>query len=300
MRNGEIDRAAIMESAESSPIDEPFIEYIPRVNCIVQNNGLIPPPFPIIERMAALGIPNSHRESQLGHSETLTEMTGELIEGLDNAGIIQVQTDTLARLKTGAFLHDIGKTGPESAINPNPAIFVKLFNTDFSGDLRHVKFRTALFQATQEGKITQEEKIYIERVLREYGIDPDKMTLRTFFNLHSLFTYGVLLEGGMSEEMARIAASHHLKREIRPNGYSWSELAETGRFIEPMDELAAMVRRNNPKTLQMSCIERIRAVYEGFSPLRKSVGTPYQETIQTALNHGILQRIVEKHPHQKN
>jgi|GEM_PF-2375567 len=289
------------ERDEDPEIDESYLVHVPRVERILEEHGTLEVPAIIVDRLSALGIPNLHGESHLGHSETLTDMTEELIEALGRESRLR-RVDPSMRdiLVTSAPLHDIGKTGPKMSINPNPVPFIKLYNVNFpEGTPQKMKFKTALIKAVAMGAITPDERFYIEKVLKEYGIDTDRIFLRTFYNLHSLFTYDILREGGMREEIAAAAAGHHLKRGVKPDGYSFRDLSETGRFLEPLDELAAMVRQNNGRTIRMSSRDRIAAVYKGFEELQRPISTHYCDLMRASIAHGVLNTIVEKHPHQK-
>jgi len=281
--------------------DQSHLVHVPRIYCTIQNHGLLHLPPPIVERLAALGIQNAQGESHLGHSETLTAMTDELIEGLGRfSSLRRIQSGTRDLIVTAAAVHDIGKTGPPMSINPDPIPFVKFYNVDFPNGAQKMMLRTALHLAIQMGGITTEERNYIEKVLRAYGLAPDRMYLRTFYNLHSLFTYDILREGGTTEDIAAAASGHHLKRGVKPDSYSFGDLAETGRYIEPLDELAAMVRKNNLRTRNLSTRDRIQAVYLPFETLPKPISSAYCGTLNVAIASGVLPDIVERHPSQKS
>lgn len=284
---------------EPNPTDDAsYLQYVPRVEATIRTQGLLRIPRSVIERQAMLGIPNANGESFLGHSEAVGEMTSELMEGLDRwSETRRISSGTGDLIRTAANIHDVGKTGPSANVNPNPIPFVKFYNVNFPFGTQQALLRTALDYAVKIGKMTEADKEYIKEVLRKKGYDPDRIYLRTFYNLHSLDTYDVLKEAGVDETLAAAASGHHLKRGVKPDGYSFRELAETGRYIEPMDEWAAMTRTGNLKK-GLSTRERLQAVYIPFTTMRNSVGRIYCDTIQAAVASEVLPKILEKHQHQ--
>lgn len=279
--------------------DQSYLIHVPRVQQIIQTHGIIHVPNSVIERMSAMGIPNSHGESQLGHSDLLTCMTDEVTEELGRwSSIRKLQGDTRDLIVTAAFLHDIGKLGPPPSVNPDPIPFIKFYNVDFPNGSQKIKLKTALAKAVAMGELTSDERLYIELTLKTYGLDPDRMFLRTFYNLHSLFTYDTLRECGIPEDIAAAASGHHLKRGIKPDHYSFADLAETGSHYEYLDELAAMVRSNNERTRHLSIRDRIKLVYGPFETLPKPISSLYCGRMGVTIASGVLQQVMERHPQQ--
>lgn len=275
-----------------------YLQYVPRVEATVRSQGLLHVPKSIVERQAALGIPNNNGESFLGHSETVGIMSAELIEGLNEwSETRRVSSDTRDLIVTAAHFHDIGKTGPSEDISPDPVPFVKFYNINFPFSAQEALFRTVLDYAVKIGGITENDKKYIKTALRNRGYDPDRMRLRTFYNLHSLDTYEILRKAGVDESIAAAASGHHLKRGVKPDGYLARELAETGRYIEPMDEWAAMTRNGNPNS-GLHVKERFQAVYNPFTEMRNTVGRIYCDMIQAGIASEVLPRILERHQSQ--
>lgn len=275
-----------------------YIQYVPRVQAFICKQGLLSVPNGIIERQAMLGIPNDRGESFLGHSESVGAMAGELAEKLSRKSeAYRIRECTRDLIATAGHLHDVGKTGPVSSINPNPVSFVNFYNVNYPFDPTSTTLREALIYAVSIGGISESDREYIRNVLKKEGRDPDRMYLRTFYNLHSLDTYAVLKEAGVDETIAAAAAGHHLKRGIKPDGYATRDLVETGRFIEPIDELLAMARLGNPKS-GLPIRDRLLAVYLPFLSMDSIVGRTYSAVISEGLKSNILPEILENHPRQ--
>ncbi|MFA7685558.1 MAG: hypothetical protein WCX95_02030 [Candidatus Gracilibacteria bacterium] len=300
-RNIEITTGEIDTQSQEKPQLETtcYLQYIPRVRAIIDKHGLLPLPESVVIRLAMLGIPNDQEESFLGHCETVGIMSSKLMQGLNRTTDIQFSTEEQVTIATGAHIHDIGKTGPAGDLNPYPWIFVKLFNINCPIGTREAHLRTLLDYGVNHGFLTKKEREYVKTVLREANLNPDTMTLRSFYDLHSLDTFDILMRAGVEESIAAIASGHHLKRDIKPNGYSIRDLVPTARIIELMDEAAAMTRKGNPKR-GIPTSERISSIHDPFASMSRDhvIRDPYCEIIQVGIRSGILSQILEEHVDQ--
>ncbi|MFA6889329.1 MAG: HD domain-containing protein [Candidatus Woesearchaeota archaeon] len=285
-----------ISNAEPLPTPHSTLNHVPRVNAFIMNNGLLEIPQSLIQIQSSLGIPNIFGESMLGHCETVMEMTKELLDGLET--IFKIQSSTKHNILIAAYLHDIGKSGPSPQINQNPEAFIKFYNVNFLTGTQKTNFISALNEAVAIREITYDEKQYIINTLKVFGVDPERMTLRDFYNLHSLFTHDILKEAGVEEFIARTASAHHLKRGVKPNGYTVEELAENSGWIALPDEFVAMARLNNPNN-GLSTNDRIRAVYESFQSAEPCIRDPYYRILEMGMSTGVLPVVLENHERQR-
>lgn len=266
----------------------------------MERYAIAPLPDEVINTLTLLGIPKQTTgESFLGHSEMLTDMVADLFTELSKYAPELIAGITRERILKATLTHDVGKTGPPKSKNKNPKAFVHFYNTNFPEKMdKRMSFQEALTQAIKLGSITPAERQDIETTLTNCGFDPRTMTLRNFYNLHSIFTYRILKEAGIDEDIAAMAAGHHLKREVVPDGHMIEDLAQTGRILEPLDELAAMLRSDNPKHT-CPVAKLLWLVYRHFAENHSPASEPYCRLILTATRHGILQRILAKYPRQE-
>lgn len=121
-------------------------------------------------------------------------------------------------VRIGSLLSDIGKTGPASANPEQRRLIARMFAIERVRETQMpvVRFLHAHFP--------EEAPEYVER-FRSLGLDP-AMTLREFWNLHSVWTLEVLEDTGVPREPVAAAAAHHLLEHVNPHAM----VADDGHF----------------------------------------------------------------------
>ncbi len=110
---------------------------------------------------------------------------------------------------------DIGKTGPIDATQEQKDLITSMYGSPKSlpGNPRDFTIRD-FFEMNKELTLEEEEHFHI---LEAMGITPD-MDMRTFFNLHAGWTYGLLKnETEIPEETKVLASLHHFLEGVNPN-----------------------------------------------------------------------------------
>lgn len=111
---------------------------------------------------------------------------------------------------------DIGKTGPIDATQEQKDLITSMYGSPKSlpGNPRDFTIRD-FFEMNKELTLEGEEHFH---VLEAMGITPDT-DMRTFFNLHAGWTYGLLKnETEIPEETKVLASLHHILEGVNPNG----------------------------------------------------------------------------------
>lgn len=108
----------------------------------------------------------------------------------------------------GTFFTDIGKTGPLEADNKTRQCVAEIYGIEGNIDssMRIDSFLKLHFSDDSE---------YRMGLLRSIGVRP-ATTMRAFWDLHSNWTYLIVVGGGVPIEAAAAAASHHLLEGINP------------------------------------------------------------------------------------
>jgi hypothetical protein len=120
----------------------------------------------------------------------------------------------------GRLFSDIGKTGPAGADLDGQRLVVEMFAVEkvVDGQMSVTRFFEIHFavDATERA-----------RRFASLGLDP-RMTMRSFWNLHSLWTLHILQGDGVPVEALPAAVTHHLLENVNPD----SIVANDGRFTK--------------------------------------------------------------------
>lgn len=147
----------------------------------------------------------------------------------------------------GSVFADIGKTGPLNADADSQRLIVEMFSVE---GVRDDKQSVAQFF---HHYFAPDAKQRTER-FRQLGLDPD-MTMRSFWNLHTSWTFDIARDGGVPKEAVAAAATHHMLDNINPDaivaadGSYVIDFGENVRFDRPeklvilLDKYDAAVRR---------------------------------------------------------
>jgi hypothetical protein len=108
----------------------------------------------------------------------------------------------------GCLFSDIGKTGPAGADLEAQTLIVEMFAVeDVRDDAQPVaRFLKTSFPADADERI---------RRFASLGLDPT-ITIREFWNLHSVWTFEILEASGVPPEVVAAATAHHLLDDVNP------------------------------------------------------------------------------------
>jgi hypothetical protein len=130
----------------------------------------------------------------------------------------------------GSIFSDIGKTGPGEALPESQKLIAEMFAVE---DVRNPKMTVEEFFGMY---FSQDAADRVQR-FRDLNLDPH-MTMREFWNMHSLWTLQIIQGDGVPEEAVAAAATHHLLENVNPD----SIVAEDGRFTQFFGENASFDR----------------------------------------------------------
>lgn len=133
-------------------------------------------------------------------------------------------------VRIGSLFSDIGKTGPAGASPEDQRLIADMFSVEC---VPNEQMRVREFLHTYFPK---DAAVRIQR-FRSMGLDPD-MTMRTFWNHHSVWTLNIIQHNGVPPEAVPAAATHHLLENINPD----TIVAEDGRFTRQFGTNAAFDR----------------------------------------------------------
>jgi hypothetical protein len=112
-------------------------------------------------------------------------------------------------VRIGSLFSDIGKTGPKRATRKQQRLVARMFSIE---GVRNDQMPVAEFFATYFAA----EQTSATRTFVELGLDPN-MPMRSFWNLHSEWTFELLRGSGIPPEAIPAAAAHHLLEHINPS-----------------------------------------------------------------------------------
>lgn len=109
----------------------------------------------------------------------------------------------------GCVFSDIGKTGPGSADADAQRLVVEMFAVEGVRDETQpvAQFLHTHFRAEADERIQR---------FAALGLNPG-MTIREFWNLHSVWTLEIVEAGGVPPEVVAAAATHHLLDDVNPH-----------------------------------------------------------------------------------
>lgn len=154
-----------------------------------------------------------------------------------------------------ALLHDVGKSGPESA-SPEARqlclwLFRKKHHIKDNEDVRSMKMSDFIDSSDLE------DKPKTKRLLsEELALDIENLSMIDFWSKHVDWTFDILsqhLDGEVDDEVVLITSSHHLldgknpanlKEEDLPRGAHWLELIEEYQILTLVDKYQAFRQRS--------------------------------------------------------
>lgn len=130
----------------------------------------------------------------------------------------------------GCVFSDIGKTGPSSADASGQRLVIDMFAVE---GVRDDTQTVAQFLKTYFADEAEERT----RRFTALGLDPG-MTIREFWNLHSIWTLEIIEAGGVPAAVVAAAATHHLLENINPKAIVGTD----GRFARAFGDNVAFDR----------------------------------------------------------
>jgi hypothetical protein len=171
------------------------------------------------------------------HSQTVLDSTRMIARAWDifryyeQAKPAEVFTALERRIVVlGCLFSDIGKTGPVGASVDGQALIAEMFSVE------GVREET---QSVGQFFITYFPADAVERTRRfeALGLEPT-LTMRQFWNLHSVWTLEITEAGGLPPEVIAAAATHHLLDNVNPGAI----VAEDRRFTRSFGDNASFDR----------------------------------------------------------
>jgi hypothetical protein len=122
----------------------------------------------------------------------------------------------------GCLFSDIGKTGPADADGEAQLLVVEMFAVEgVRDDAQSVaQFLKESFPADADERI---------RRFASAGLDP-QITMREFWNLHSVWTFDILKGSRVPLEVVAAATAHHLLEDVNPENLVGADGHFTGSF----------------------------------------------------------------------
>lgn len=167
----------------------------------------------------------------------------------------------------GGFFSDIGKTGPEHADTKAQKLIIEMFAVEGVRDETQsiAEFLLRYFPEDGDARICQ---------ITALGLEPT-MSIRSFWNLHSTWTFALCENAGLPPEVVAAAATHHLLDEINPEEIVGEDLQFTRAFGD---------------NLAFDRAEKLVIVLDKYDALRRRARFTHEQTIDW------LRAYVEKNP----
>jgi hypothetical protein len=159
------------------------------------------------------------------HSETVSDSARMIARAWDifrhyeRAKPAEAFTEMERRIVVlGCLFSDIGKTGPVGASAAGQALIAEMFSVEGVRDETQsvAQFFVMYFPADAAERTRRFEAL---------GLEPT-LTMRQFWNLHSVWTLEIAESGGLPPEVIAAAATHHLLDNVNPGAI----VAEDRRF----------------------------------------------------------------------
>jgi hypothetical protein len=169
----------------------------------------------VIDRMQLLA---AHSETVLDSARMIAR-AWEIFSYYERAKPADAFTEMERRIVVlGCLFSDIGKTGPVGASADGQALIAQMFSVE---GVREETQSVAQFFVTYFPADAAERTRRFEAL----GLEPT-LTMRQFWNLHSLWTLEIAEAGGLPPEVIAAAATHHLLDNVNPGAI----VAEDRRF----------------------------------------------------------------------
>ena len=213
-------------------------------------------PENILKRLSLLSDIEDNKTKKNSHFQDAVEIS----EIIDNLVEEESLTETeLNELRYAALVHDVGKSGPAEATPEEQAAYVELYNLNFDHNQyefdgktfspQEVSIEKALAIKVQEGRLTQEQADRtLELVLqsskkqkvKRFDTKLSKKTpMGTFWSAHVYWTYDILKESSVKEEITDVAASHHIIDGHDPAQIGIDNVTSTIASLEMADKYQA-------------------------------------------------------------
>lgn len=152
---------------------------------------------------------------------------------------LELDSEAREKLLAATLLHDIGKSGPPHCKNDSPLRekikklfvhgYIPVFPDKFSDFVEMVGLENP-------------EQIAVDLSTSDLPIDADMRPI-DFLRRHVDWTYLILKETGLDEEIVKIAASHHILENKNPAQLSEEEISSSVQRLEITDKYHAYLYR---------------------------------------------------------
>lgn len=160
----------------------------------------------------------------------------------------------------GTLFTDIGKSGPKDSTTQQSELIVSIYSKenispeDIKGSV--INFLTKYFKDENP-----QEKVILFQSL---NLDPEKMTMREFYNLHTQWTLDVLDGSDLPKEIIPAAACHHRLRGDNPGNI--------------LNEDDSYTRTFGSRT-KYGRAEKLVALLDQYDAFRRRGGLSHEETV---------------------
>ncbi len=161
----------------------------------------------------------------------------------------------------GTLFSDIGKTGPKSASFDQQKQIAEMFRIENVSNpkMTVAQFLRDYFPVDHEAR---------SHTLSTLGIDTE-MSMRTFWNLHSVWTLQIISGDGVPPEAVAAAATHHMLEGVNPDLI----VGKDGIFARYFGENVAFDRA-----------EKLLIIVDKYDALRRRAGKSHDEAIAELRN----------------
>ncbi|MFC1640424.1 hypothetical protein ACFL2D_00060 [Patescibacteria group bacterium] len=259
---------------------------------------------PVIDRLAFMWMPPETGKKQTHFEDAIDiqRMTELMYDGME--GILP--KEELERLRLASLVHDVGKTGPESATEEEQRAVMELFNIDFDNEEAVARYgvrageltmRQAVNIAIDREVISPEraDKVLelIEKATRSSKRPETKLTEESqmidFWGAHVYWSYDILKKSEVNEDLAKLVGSHHILEGRNPAGLAQDEVDTIIATLELADKYHSL------RGAGLIMLDRYQAA-------RMRGGKTHEEAVEylySSLNHSPhgLSRTFEKNYH---
>ncbi|MFA5127996.1 MAG: HD domain-containing protein [Patescibacteria group bacterium] len=249
------------------------------------------------------------------HFQDAVEMARMIDAIWDKLEVDDADRETLL---TATLFHDIGKSGSLKIFNDSKMreVFIKLFPRENVNIKTHddlVKSRSINFEDLARNAGFENSDRLIEVLSSEQTPLTKDTPAIVFWRYHADWTYEILKDAGIDEQIVRIASSHHILVGKNPAHLSEEEIgkgaktleltdkyhAHGHRVLEMVDKLQATMERGAQKTHE----EIIAFLYKIIddSTVSDNLKNDYREIIEKVFtpNKEIFERIFKKDLHSR-
>jgi len=174
---------------------------------------------------------------------------------------VEEQHEVLA----GTLLSDIGKTGPKNATLGQQEVILDIFRIE-NVENPQITVRKLLEQhyaGDADRRIA---------ALQQLGIDASRMPMRDFWNMHAVWTLGIIQNGGIPQEDVPAAAFHQILERVNEQ-----YVGAGGRYVNGFG-----------KNLVFDRPEKLVILLDKYDAFRSRLGKSHQEAI--VLTRNLIER----------